>query len=259
MPAYGGMMAGYTASCLNDLVKDATVNGLQIYPFFLFNESLITRARNYIVDEFLRSDCTHLLFIDSDIVFRPIDVWEMAQVALESDKDIVCGAYPKKNIAWEKVKRAVDKGIADKGKNHPDVLTNYTGDFVFSLEREGEYPMDKPFEVKESGTGFMLIRRDVFEKIAEANPDNSYIPDHPRTKDFDGSREITAFFLDPLVNKRHLSEDYYFCMKAKELGLKVWLCPWIRLHHVGTYVFVGNLPAIVGLGLSTNISEKDFK
>jgi hypothetical protein len=37
----------------------------------LFNESLITRARNYLVDEFIRSGYTHLLFIDSDILYDP--------------------------------------------------------------------------------------------------------------------------------------------------------------------------------------------
>mgnify|MGYP000341873540 CR=1 FL=1 len=63
---------------------------------FLFNESLITRARNYLVDEFLRSDFTHLLFIDSDIHYNPQDV--IAMLALE--KDVIGGPYPKKSINW---------------------------------------------------------------------------------------------------------------------------------------------------------------
>ena len=66
-PMYGGMCHGmYTkASC--DLAKISQAYEMDVKMFYLFNESLITRARNYCVDEFLRSDYTHMMFIDSDI------------------------------------------------------------------------------------------------------------------------------------------------------------------------------------------------
>ena len=73
-PMYGGMAHGmYVKSCL-DLQAVMAKYGVETRFSFLFNESLITRARNYLVDEFLRSDCTHLLFIDSDIHYNPQDV-----------------------------------------------------------------------------------------------------------------------------------------------------------------------------------------
>ena len=106
-PMYGGQCAGiYTKSC-TDLVKVCANHGVQVDFFYLFNESLITRARNYLVDEFMRSEHTHLMFIDSDIGFDPMDVLALAALADESeDREIVCGPYPKKAISWEKIKLA---------------------------------------------------------------------------------------------------------------------------------------------------------
>ena len=90
-PMYGGMNHGlYMKSCL-DLQTTFMRYGIEIKFSFLFNESLITRARNYLVDEFLRSDYTHMLFIDSDINFNAQDV--IALLAL--DKDVIGGPYPK--------------------------------------------------------------------------------------------------------------------------------------------------------------------
>ena len=111
-PMYGGMCHGmYTkASC--DLAKIAQAYEMDVKMFYLFNESLITRARNYCVDEFLRSDYTHMCFIDSDIGFDPNDVLTLAILAEEGKRDIVCGPYPKKTIAWEKIKKAVEMGLS---------------------------------------------------------------------------------------------------------------------------------------------------
>ena len=66
-PMYGGQCYGYYTKACTDLVKTAMQYGVQVDFFYLFNESLITRARNYLADEFLRSDHTHLMFIDSDV------------------------------------------------------------------------------------------------------------------------------------------------------------------------------------------------
>ena len=91
---YGGLCYGfYTQSCLKlqTLCRDANVN---LSFSYLFNESLIQRARNLLVSHFLKSDATHLMFIDADIHFNPADIIPM----MEADKDIICGIYPKKEI-----------------------------------------------------------------------------------------------------------------------------------------------------------------
>ena len=248
-PMYGGMCSGqYSKSC-TDLGILATQYQSPLSFHYLFNESLITRARNYLVDEFLRSDFTHLMFIDSDIGFDPNDVLGLAAIAdPESDKDIVCAPYPKKTIAWEKIKRAVDKGFADEKPQH---LEKFVGDFVFNpAPGTSELKVDEPCEVLEGGTGFMMIQRSTFDKYMEAYPELAYTPDHVRTKHFDGSRKIFAFF-DTVIDKetnRYLSEDYMFCEWARNINLKVWMCPWMQLTHMGAYMFGGSLVDLAQVG-----------
>jgi len=261
-PMYGGICGGqYTKSSV-DLSAMAAQYGMDVRFFYLFNESLITRARNYLVDEFLRSDCTHLMFIDSDIGFDPNDVIALAVIAAAgSDKHIVCGPYPKKCIAWEKIKRAVDKGFADK---NPENLEKYVGDYVFNpKEGVGSIALDEPVEVLEGGTGFMMIQREALEKFRDAYPQYMYKPDHVRTEHFDGSRKILMAFqaeVDP-ASERYLSEDYWFCQKSWDIGIKTWLCPWMKLQHTGTYVFGGSLIdlAQIGAGATADVDAMPRK
>jgi len=256
-PMYGGQCGGQYTKSSTDLAMMAVKYGIDLRFFYLFNESLITRARNYLADEFLRSDCTHLMFIDSDIGFDPQDVLAIAAIAEEgSDKHIVCGPYPKKTIAWEKIKMAVDKGYADE---NPQNLERFVGDYVFNpVAGVSEIRVDEPVEVLEGGTGFMMIQRSVFEAFDVKYPELSYKPDHVRTANFDGSREIMAYFdtvIDP-ASKRYLSEDYMFCQWAIAAGLKVWLCPWMRLTHMGSYMFGGSLVDLAQIGASATADMK---
>ena len=249
VPMYGGQCAGMFAKSVADLASICTSNGIEMRSYFLFNESLITRARNYCVDEFMRSGCTHMMFIDSDIGFDPRDV--LAMLALQSDDseyDVLAGPYPKKCISWEKIKLAVDKGVADED---PNVLERFVGDYVFNPKGGGgNIRIDQPVEVMEVGTGFMMTRRSAFEKFENAFPQYSYKPDHVRTEAFDGSREIMQYFqaeIDP-KSKRYLSEDYWFCQKMIEIGGKIWYCPWMKLQHVGSYIFGGSLVDLASIG-----------
>ncbi len=253
-PMYGGQCSGMFCRSTNDLTAAAVHHGIELRFYYLFNESLITRARNYCVDEFMRSDCTHLMFIDSDIGFNAQDVITMlAMMGDDSPYDVLCGPYPKKCISWEKIKMAVDKGVADSDAN---ILEKYVGDYVFNPANGAtEIQLSEPAEVLESGTGFMMVRRATFEKYKAAYPEFSYKPDHVRTAAFDGSREIHAFFdciIDP-ETKRYLSEDYMFCQYTRKAGMKVWLCPWIHLQHVGSYIFGGSLADLASIGASATV------
>jgi hypothetical protein len=248
-PMYGGQCAGMYTRSIADLAAICAKYEIPLQLYYLFNESLITRARNYCADEFLRSDATHLMFIDSDIGFNPQDV--IALLALQDDEseyDIIGGPYPKKCISWEKIKIAVDKGFADEDPNN---LEKFVGDYVFNPKGGlKEIPINKPVEVMELGTGFMMIRRKTFGIYKEAYPHLSYKPDHVRTAAFDGSREIHAYFdciIDP-VSKRYLSEDYMFCYNTEKAGMKVWLCPWMSMQHVGSYNFGGSLADLAAIG-----------
>jgi hypothetical protein len=251
-PMYGGMCAGMFAKSTADLSALCTQYGIPLQFYYLFNESLITRARNYCVDEFLRSGANHLMFIDADIGFNPQDVLAlMALQANEPEKyDIIGGPYPKKCISWEKIKLAVDKGIADED---PNALENFVGDYVFNPKyNTTSISISEPVEVLEIGTGFMMITREALLKFKDAYPEYSYRPDHVRTEAFDGSREIMQFFqaeIDP-ASKRYLSEDYWFCQKVQAINLKTWFCPWMKMQHVGTYIFGGSLADLASIGAS---------
>ena len=250
-PMYGGACAGMYTRSIADLSAICAKYQIPMQLYFLFNESLITRARNYCVDEFMRSGATHLMFIDSDIGFNPNDVLALLAIMTdESPYDVMGGPYPKKCISWEKIKTAVDKGVADED---PNVLEKFVGDYVFNPKgNQREIPLGEPVEVMEIGTGFMMVRRKTFEDYAKAYPELSYKPDHVRTEHFDGSREIHAYFdciIDP-VSKRYLSEDYNFCYHVEKMGGRVWFAPWMQLQHVGSYVFGGSLADLASIGAS---------
>ena len=209
-PMYGGQCHGMYTRSTNDLSALCMHYGIEVKFYYLFNESLITRARNYCCDEFMRSDATHMIFIDSDIGFDARDVISMlALMNHEEDPqkyDILCAPYPKKCIAWEKIKAAVDQGKADED---PQALDKYVGDYVFNpVPGVNKIKLDEPAEVLEGGTGFMMFTKHGLQKFKDAyweDSENSpggfrYKPDHVRTKEFDGSREIMMYFqalIDP--------------------------------------------------------------
>lgn len=309
-PMYGGQCTGIFTKSMMVLADMCKELGIAMNPHFLFNESLIPRGRNYCADEFLRARhsgpdprpildaegkpvidekgnvvleednrpfFTHMLFIDSDIGFDPRDIIFMLAISDPgNDKDVVCAGYPKKCIAWEKIKAAVDQGYAD---GNPNDLENFVGDYVFNPKTAGNIPLNQPVEILEGGTGFMLIQRQAFAKFDAKFPTQAYRPDHVRTKAFDGSRPIMAYFDCPidrgytfqdihdlmhkaakgedvkeLANQlieqeskssmRYLSEDYMFCQYLQKAGANIWLVPWIKLIHMGSYMFGGSLLAL---------------
>ena len=233
-PMYGGMCAGYYTQSIISMLKVFKQVDYDSSFSFMFNESLITRARNALVVGFLKSPATHLMFIDADIKFIP----EQIPLMVEADKDIICGIYPKKEINWKTAIEAHNNGVPE------EKLSNFTGSFVVNLvDYAGEVtvPISEPVEIWNGGTGFMLIKREVFEKLADKVP--FYVND---VRDLSGSlqqEQIKEYFttsIEPDTN-RLLSEDYHFCRLARENGIKVWAAPWVQLGHLGSYLFDGQL------------------
>jgi hypothetical protein len=96
----------------------------------------------------------------------------------------------------------------------------------------------------------MMITKDAFTKFNNKYPEYLYRPDHVRTEHFDGSRKIMMYFqaeVDP-KSERYLSEDYWFCQKAQEAEIRTWFCPWMKLQHVGSYIFGGSLADLAAIG-----------
>ena len=235
-PMYGGLcIGGYTEGLLN-CVQTFMKNRMQMYYGYMTNESLITRARNTLAYDFLDTDATHLMFIDADITFNPEDIVRM----VNADKDIICGLYPKKEINWNTVAQAVKSGVEYKD------LPNYTGSFVVNpvggaAEVKGN--LNEPMEIDNGGTGFMLIKRNVFEVLKDKVP--TYTNDMILIVDKNPVKKIIhEYFATSIdeVSNRLLSEDYHFCKISRQAGFKVYAAPWANLSHSGTYNFSGTLP-----------------
>ena len=234
-PMYGGMATGYYVQSLIQLPSTLQAHGCNMGYSAMFNESLIQRGRNALVHTFLpKKEFTHLMFIDADIKFNAADLVKMIQ----ADKDIIAGIYPKKEINWGGVKAAVDRGepVEDWKKR--------TGSLVINLKDYANtvtVPIDQPVEVNCAGTGFMLIKRETFEKMEPFV--RKYKNDVGFIDGGIGAEEIIEYFACDIEpgTERLLSEDYYFCWRAREAGLKVWAAPWASLGHFGTYLFEGGL------------------
>ena len=233
-PMYGGMTTGFYMQSVCKLQAGFSSLGWNFMSSFVFNESLITRARNSVAHQFLKTEATHLLFIDADIRFEAEHIAAM----VEADVDVLCGIYPKKEINWNMVERAVKSGVP------VDQLKKHTASFVLNLledAREVTVAQNKPFEIMAGGTGCMLIKRAVFEKMIGLVP--SYTNDVGDLAGNIGAELIHEFFSTSIddASNRLLSEDYHFCFKWREAGGKIHAAPWVKLAHIGTYIFEGGL------------------
>jgi hypothetical protein len=233
-PMYGGMCTGfYTLS----LLETQTVMRNRGVPFvysFVMNEALITRARNWIVYEFLKTDFSHLLFVDADIRWIAEDI----PTLIDADKDIICGLYPSKEINWHQVENAVKNGITGND------LRSYTANLMINVKWEPggarQLAVDQPFEITAGGTGMMLIKREVFEALRPHLP--TYLNNVTNLSTPGSGDELISEFFSTSIDqktKNLLSEDYFFCDRWRNLGGTIWAAPWMRLGHQGSYVFEG--------------------
>jgi hypothetical protein len=205
MPCYGGQLTEQTFMSYIKWANMARQLGIDWTVETMTNESLISRARNTLTAKFLATEgSTHLMFVDADIGWEP---WHLL-VMLDAQKDVIGGLYPMKSMP---IKWCVN-GIPGQENNEGNLI-----------------------EVSKTGTGFMLIKREVFEKLNG----------HPATKPF-----ANDIGLDPSLNQymktyfdtavregRYYSEDWTFCENWRDLGGQVWVDKRVLLRHTGTYVF----------------------
>jgi hypothetical protein len=233
-PMYGGQCYGFYTQSILQLQTACKERGMDLSFSFMFNESLIQRARNALTLAFLKTNATHMMFIDADIRFNPMDIFPM----IEADRDILCGIYPKKEINWLTVRNAMANNVPQ------DQLKHHTGAFVVNLvdyKPEITVPINQPVEIWNGGTGFMLIKREVLEGMKDKLPTyTNNVMDLSQQMKEDPITEYFATSIEAETNIL-LSEDYYFCKKAREQGYKVWAAPWAQLAHIGTYAFEGQL------------------
>lgn len=245
-PCYGGQL---TEAYFRSTIRLLTFcNQHQIPVAFgtIANESLVTRARNVLVAYFLQSNFTRLMFIDADIEFQLEDVIKL----IAHDKDVVVGAYPKKGVNWQRIRESVrgthdsldDKQIASFG-------SDYAINFKFINRDAKQIAIENGLiRLHDGATGFMMIKREVIDKMIEAYPELKYNNDLNTPKELDP--HFYAFFdtmIDP-KDKRYLSEDYTFSRRWQDIGGEIWLDPSISLNHYGSFNFQGNPSQIIQVG-----------
>lgn len=151
-------------------------------------------ARNILVRRFLDTDCTDLVFIDTDLA------WERGALArlLSYDADIVAGSYPTKLAELKFPLRWLEEG--DPSKDDQGLI-----------------------EVKAAPTGFMRIRRRVFEAL------------EPHQAKFRARHEdvndTAVFFERGFFEGARVGGDYMFCAKARAAGFRVFVDPEIYFQH----------------------------
>lgn len=210
LPTYDFKVTAKLAISLADFCVQATKYGVDIQICNISGCSVVSRVRNLIAKDFLDSDCTDLMFIDSDINFNAGDIFRLMAWNIDPKKGIVAGIP----VARKKGKTYISTLDTDEEEN---ILMNHMG-----LVR-----------AKRVATAFMLIRREVFEKMYEAHPEWRY---HDEKKIGD---EMIAFFDFALKDGNYIGEDFLFCDRARELGFEVWIDPTIKLGHVGVEEFAG--------------------
>lgn len=234
LPMYGGMCF---ESVMVGMVKFAlycSKIGMHFSMDTMVNESLITRGRNNLVAKFMENQtATHLLWIDSDIGFEPEQIFQL----LMHDKDVVGGLYPKKTLPIDFVVNVEKESVGEDGR----------------IATQGAL-----IPVSRTGTGFMLIKRHVFDKMFAAYPQLKFTGNIGLDIKYDPF--MYALFdtaIDP-ETLEYLSEDYVFCKRWKELGGEIWADSSIRLAHSGFFKFPGNpkeLMTSLGLPLDSPLMQ----
>jgi len=198
-------------------------------------DSLINRARNNLVAKFLANPkFTHLIFIDVDLEFEAQDILKM----LWHDKEIITGSYPIKEINWDKVKEGAQADMASSD------LMEFSTRYVVHLTKPGENQLNidnGAIECYEAGTGFMVIKRQVFDKMFKKYKKLKYNDD---TGALNGPEKENSYALfNSYVDDdgRFLSEDYGFCRYWQKMGGKIWVDPTINLTHFGRIKYTGKM------------------
>ena len=232
-PCYGGLTTiAYMSSVL--ALQRACIErrtGLQVE--LGGGDALISRARGVMAGKFLEHTThSHLLFVDADIGFKPESVFRL----LDADRDVVGGVYPAKRVHWDKAKRAFESGASDV----PAASYNYVVRYIPHPENRVEVDEQGFGPVAYIGTGFMLIRRQALQRVADA---------HPELRAKHGDMNGAAVPEAPMVFEtmieaetgEYLSEDYAFCRRWRDLGGEIFADFETRLMHVGHAAYEGSL------------------
>jgi hypothetical protein len=232
-PCFGGQVSSIYASSIFQLQRAMRAkSNIELKVLMRDGDALITRARANLMTLFLDDPtATHFLFIDADIGFEPEQVFRL----IESGADMVAGVYPIKRVNWDKAKRVIES----KRPKVPSAALDY----VLEINDPDHVAVVNGFtRVRYAGTGFLMIRRHVFEKMCLAYASLQFFREHSLDA-LAGSPNRFALFecmIDP-KSGTYLSEDFAFCKRWTDMGGEIWADLQSRLDHVGPSVFHGDI------------------
>lgn len=204
-------------------------NGIQLMLDTTENESLVHRARNLSVARFMyKTQADYFMFIDADIHFDPDSVVRLIQ----SGHDVSCAVYPKKVVMWDQAETAVKNG------DERD-LNKLSSSLVMNFKYQNTQIVNGFAEVLDGPTGFLMIKRSVFDRMFEKYPELNCKNDH-QNRDLDDYCAVFDCMIDP-VTRRYLSEDYAFCRRWQLMGGQIFADVRTTLGHIGNIRFTGRL------------------
>jgi len=240
-PCFGGQISSIYAKSIFQLQQAVQkLDGISLNVHLRDGDALITRARANLVTLFLDDPAaTHLLFIDADIGFTPEHVFRL----IECGADMVAGVYPIKRVNWDKARRMIEAGRPD--------TPSASLDYVLEVEDPDHVTVVNGFaRVRFAGTGFLMIRRNVIEKMCR-HPEYAslqFFREHSRDA-LTGSLNRFALFecmIDPATGT-YLSEDFAFCKRWTDIGGEIWADLRSKLDHVGPSVYHGDIATQFGV------------
>jgi hypothetical protein len=211
---------------------------------FCKNDSLVSRARNNLIAKAMTNqEITHMLFIDNDIVWDPVEILKL----LMADKDLVGGIYPLKQYKWdrltntdaltlllEKKKTSQLKGIPDQAIIQTNLL-----DYNVNFKNNTIHVEKNLTKVRHLATGFMMIRREVIEKMMTAFPSTKYTDDISFLQP-EENKYAYALFDCGVEDDHYYSEDWMFCHRWEKMGGEVFVDISINLTHIGIENYHGS-------------------
>ena len=243
-PCYGGLCySNYTLSLINTIKLLESCN-IPTIPFFLNNDSLVSRARNNLIgNAMLNQSITHFIFIDSDITWNQIDIIKL----ILSDEMVIGGLYPQKNYKFDKITSnpsIITQWINKKNQLDPNtldetIIKNNLLDYNLNYISENLEIKKNIIEVKHLATGFMMFKREVIEMMFQKFPKTKYIDDTGFISK-ENSIYTYALFDCGVINNSYYSEDWLFCHRWSSLGGKIYADISIDLVHTGIENYQGS-------------------
>ena len=230
-PVHSDVSIHYFKACL-EFQKECFVRKIPVM-FQVMKSSLVTQGRQLCVSGFMESNCSHMLFIDSDISFN----FKMVERMINYDKDICLVPYPIKGLDFEKIKSRIKEGST----LDPRVLGNQ---YTMSVPDPSNVRVDNGFiEVERGPAGCMLIKREVIEALIKEYPEFT-INQHTLIDGKLVKRKHMYNFFDTYWNKEdktYTGEDFYFCKLAKHAGIKMYALVDEYISHHGEFSYTGRL------------------